>query len=106
MVVTLTKNKASLQKLPGKSQFQEKNSGYYCWKLKKKESKTLKTFQKLLEQISQGPLVQSEQAELSSRGNVYEQINQKLHISGNTGRVPYLNNPSEETTFVSNKIKE
>ena len=29
--------------------FQEKDSGYYCWKLRKKESKTLNTFQKLLE---------------------------------------------------------
>ena len=29
--------------------FPEKYNGYYCWKLRKKESKTLNTFQKLLE---------------------------------------------------------
>ena len=72
---------------------------------KKKESKTLKTFQNVLQQISQSPSGQSEQAELSSRGNVFEEIGQKLHISGNTGRIPYLNNPFEETIFGSNKIR-
>ena len=45
--------------------------------IEKKENKTLKTFQKLLEQISQSPPLQSEQAELNSRGNVYEEIDQK-----------------------------
>ena len=44
-----TENGASLEKLPDNHKFQEKDSGYYCWKLKKNESKTLNTFQKLLE---------------------------------------------------------
>ena len=86
--ITLSENEASLQKLPDKSQI----SGKRLWILllkteKKKKSKTLKTFQKLVEQISQSPSVPSQQAELSSRGNTYEEIDQKLHISGNTGRV-------------------
>ena len=38
-----TENGASLQKLPDKSQI----SGKRCWKLRKKESKTLNTFQKM-----------------------------------------------------------
>ena len=29
--------------------FQEKDSEYYCWRLRKKKGKTLNTFQKLLE---------------------------------------------------------
>ena len=45
-----TENGASPQKLPDKSQI----SGKRCWKLKK-EIKTLNTFQKLLELISQSP---------------------------------------------------
>ena len=32
-----TENGASLQKIPDK--FQEKDSGYYCWKLRKKKAK-------------------------------------------------------------------
>ena len=40
-----TGNGASLQKLPDKSQI----SGKRSWELKKKESKTLNTLQKLLE---------------------------------------------------------
>ena len=50
-----TKNRASLHKLPDKSQI----SGIRCWilllKIVKRASKTLNTFQKLLEQISQNP---------------------------------------------------
>ena len=45
LMVYNTENGASLQKLPDKSQI----SGKRCWKLRKKESKTLNTFQKLLE---------------------------------------------------------
>ena len=45
-----TGNGASLQKLPNKSQISGK-----MLEIEKKESKTLNTFQKLLEQISQSP---------------------------------------------------
>ena len=35
-----TENRASLQKLPVVNhKFQEKDSGYYCWKLRKKKVK-------------------------------------------------------------------
>ena len=57
-----TEDGASLQKLPDKSQISEKRQWILLLETKKKESKTLKTFQKLLEQISQMP-VQSQQAE-------------------------------------------
>ena len=45
-----TGNGASLQQLPNKSQISGK-----MLEIEKKESKTLNTFQKLLEQISQSP---------------------------------------------------
>ena len=48
LIVSNIGNRASLQKLPVDPTFQEKDSGYYCWKLRK-QSKTLNTFQKLLE---------------------------------------------------------
>ena len=50
------------------------------------------------------PSVQPDQADLS-RGNFYEETDQELDISGNTSTIQ-LNNPSEETIFASNKIKE
>ena len=43
-----TENGVSLQKLPDKSQISGKRYHYF-WKLRQKESKTLKAFQKLLE---------------------------------------------------------
>ena len=57
-----TEDGASLQKLPDKSQISEKRQWILLLETKKKDNKTLKTFQKLLEQISQIP-VQSQQAE-------------------------------------------
>ena len=36
----------------------------------------------------------------NSRENFYEETDQELHISGNTGTIP------EETIFGSNKVKE
>ena len=62
--------------------------------IEKKETKKLKTFQKLLEKISQSPQHNQSRKSQKCRGNVYEETDQELGISGNT--VPYLNNPSEE----------
>ena len=45
----------------------------------------------------------------STRGNIYEETDEELGKSGNTGATamtPYLNKPSEEAIFGSNKIKE
>ena len=42
---------------------------------------------------------------MSSRRNVYEESDQELGISRNTGTI-YLNNPSEEAIAGSNRIKE
>ena len=47
-----TENGASLQKLPEsqiKNKFHEKDSGYYCWKLRKTKLKHQILFRKLLE---------------------------------------------------------
>ena len=51
-----------------------------------------------------GHYKQSRQSQ-SSRENVYEKTNQELVIYLKI-LVPYLNNPSEESIFGSNKIKE
>ena len=96
-----TGNGASFQKLPDKSQI----SGKRCWKLRKKESKTINTFQKILEQISQSPQYNQSRQGQSSRENVQR----KLPRTSKTYPeilVPYLNNSSEETIFGSNKIKK
>ena len=51
----------------------------------KKESKKLKNFQKLFQQISQSQ--QYKQSRQSSRGNVYKETGQEPGISGNTGTI-------------------
>ena len=84
--------------------FQKK--GRILLEIEKMESKKLKTFQKLLEQISQSSQYNQSRQSQSSRGNAYEETDQELDISGNTGNIHYLNNPSEKTIFRSNKIKE
>ena len=89
--------------------FQEKGGRNYFWKLRKKKVKKLKTFQKLLEQISQNPQYNQSRQSQSSRGNVYEKTDQELGISGNTTgnwHTSQPNNPSEKTIFGSNKVKE
>ena len=48
-MVYKTENGASLQKLPGNHKLQEKDSRILLLEIEKKESKTLNTFQKLLE---------------------------------------------------------
>ena len=73
------------------------------FEIEKKESKT--TFQKLIKWISQSPQYNQSRQSQSSRGNVYEETaaKNKTYLKM---LVPYLNNPSEETIFRSNKIKE
>ena len=73
-----TENGASLQKLPDKSQISGKRQWILLLEIEKKESKTLNTFQKLLEQISQSPQYNRSKQEgkidcQSSRGNVYDE---------------------------------
>ena len=100
-----TENGASLQKLPDKSQISGKRQWILLLEIVKKESKTLNTFQKLLEQISQSPQYNQSRQGQSSRENVQR----KLPRTSKTYPeilVPYLNNSSEETIFGSNKIKE
>ena len=65
------------------------------------ESEKLKTFQKLLEWISLSIILSTNRA---GRARAEEETDQELGLSGNTGT--YLNNPSEEAIFGSNKIKE
>ena len=57
-------------------------------KIEKKERKKLNKFQKLLEQISQSPQYNHSRQSQRNRGNVYEEINQELGASGNTGTIP------------------
>ena len=83
-----TGNGASLQKLPDKSQISGKRQWILLLEIVKKESKTLNTFQKLLEQISQSPQYNRSKQEgkidcQSSRGNVYDEETAKK--SGNAG---------------------
>ena len=72
----------------------------------KKESKSLNTFQKLLDQPE--PSVQSEQAGLEQQRKCSEETTKNQLASEIYPEilVPYLNNPSEETIFGSIKIKE
>ena len=108
-----TGNGASLQKLLDKTQ----NSGrqwilqYYCWKLKKKESKTVNTFQKQLKLL--GEISQSPQYNQSRRAGAVEKMlmrklprTQQTCVLTDIILVPYLNNSSEVTIFGSNTIKE
>ena len=73
--------------------------------IEKKESKTLNTFQKLLEQISQSPQYNQSRQGQSSRENVQRKLPRTSQTYPEI-LVPYLNNSSEETIFGSNKIKE
>ena len=66
-------NGASLWKLPDKSQISGKRQWILLLEIVKKESKTLNTFQKLLEQISQSP-----QYNQSSQGVVLARAVEKM----------------------------
>ena len=83
-----TENGASLQKSPDKSQISGKRMLILLLEIEKKESKTLKTFQKLLKQISLSPQYNESRQSWSSRGNVNEKTDQELHMSENTGTIP------------------
>ena len=73
-----TKNGASLQKLPDKSEISGKRQWILLLEIVKKESKTLNTFQKLLEQISQSPQYNRSRGldRLLDLGNVYQSVPQ------------------------------
>ena len=81
--------------------FQGKRQWILLLEIEKKESKTLclKSFQKILEQISQSP--QYNQSRQSQTSRVDEMFMRKLAKSYIYLEilVPYLNNPSEETIF-------
>ena len=83
-----TENGASLQKLPDKSYTSGKRQWVLLLEIEEKEGKTPKTFQKLLEQISQSLQYNLNSQSQRSRGNTYEETDQELDISGNTGTIP------------------
>ena len=68
-----TGNEASLQKLPDKSQIPGKRQWKLLLEIEKKGSKTLNTFQKLLQQINQSPEYNQSRKGQSSRENVYQE---------------------------------
>ena len=69
--------------------------------IEKKESKTLNTFQKLLEQINQSPQYNQNRQGQSNRENVLEETT-KNQLASETFRnlAPYINNSSEETSYI------
>ena len=80
-----TENGALLQK----SQISGKRQWILLLEMEKKEIKTLNTFQKLLEQISQSLQYNQSKQGQKSRGNVYEEtVNNQLEKSGNTLTIP------------------
>ena len=99
-----TDNGTSLQKLPDKSEISGKRQWILLQENEKKESQTLNTFQKLLEQISQSPQYNQSRQGQSSRENVQRKLPRTSQTYPEI-LVPYLNNSSEETIFGSNKIK-
>ena len=52
--------------------------------IQKKKIKKLKSFQKLLEEISQSSWENQSRQSQSSRENIYKETDQELDISGNT----------------------
>ena len=89
-----TENAASLQKLPDKSQISRKRQSILLLEIEKKESKTLNTFQKLLEQISQSPQYNQNIVGKARAEQREKMFMRKLprtsqpDISGNTGTIP------------------
>ena len=88
-----TGNRASLQKLPDKSQISGKRQWILLLEIEKKESKTRNTFQKLLEQISQSPWYNQNIADRARAEQREKMFMRKLprtsqpDISGNTGTI-------------------
>ena len=83
-----TKNGTSLQKLPDNSQVLGKIQWILFLEIEKKESKTLKTFKKLHEQINQSPQYNQSRQSQSIRGNAYEETDQELDILRNIVTIP------------------
>ena len=85
---------------------QEKGRKYYCWKLKKRKVKTEISFRndssRLVRILS---TIRAGRARAVEEICTYEEIyQQELDIYIEI-LVPYINNPSEEAIFGSNKIK-
>ena len=83
----MNEKRATLQELPDKSQISGKRQRTLLSEIKKKKSEKIKTFQELLKQIKQSPQYNQNSQGLSSRGYVYEESDQELVISGNTGTI-------------------
>ena len=81
-------NTSEITRLPDKLQISGKRQRILLLEIEKNESKKLKSFQKILEQISQSPQYNQCRQNQSSRGIVYEKNNQELDIAGNTGTIP------------------
>ena len=64
--------------------FQEKDSGLLLLEIEKKENKTLKNFQKLLEQSNQSPQCNHSRARAVEE-MFMKKTDQEIDISGNTG---------------------
>ena len=88
-----TENEATLQELPEKIPISAKKNRKFLLKIDKKESKKLKRFEKLLEQMSQGS--QYNQSKYNQSSELYLKI-----------LVPYLDNPYEEAMAESSQTKE
>ena len=75
--------------LPNKSQIPGKREGILLLEIEEKESKKLKTFSQLLEQIRESS-VQSEQSKTARAAEemFHQETDQELGISGNTGIIP------------------
>ena len=73
----------------------------------KKENKTLNTFQKLLEQISQSPQYNGVGRRVRQTARAVEEMFMMRKLPRNLEmQVAYLNNSSKETIFGSNRIKK
>ena len=87
------------------SEFIRQRTNLRMQEIEKKESKKLKSFQKLLEQINQSQYNQSRAGRAKA---VEEMFTRKLtkNLAYLQILVPYLNNPSEEVILESQEIRE
>ena len=65
-----------------------KKQGILLLEIDKKEYIILKSFRKLLRQISQSPQYNQRRESQRSRANAYEETDQELDISGSIGTIP------------------
>ena len=82
--------------------FEEKDSGYYCWKLRKKKVKHYILFRNCSSRLARALRTIRAAWARKEWKNVYEETSQTYPEI----LVPQLNNSSEETIFGSNEIKE